>query len=35
MSKITVDAVKKINMAELKSERSQPGLPVNGKRRSY
>ena len=35
MSEITVDAVKKINMAELKSERSKPGSPVNGKRKSY
>ena len=35
MSEITVDAVKKINMAELKSERSKPGSSVNGKRKSY
>ena len=31
MSEITVDAVKKLNMAELKSELSKHGLSVNGK----
>ena len=32
MSEITVDAVKKLNMAELKSELSKCGLFVNGKK---
>ena len=32
MSEITVDAVKKLNMADLKSERSKRALPVNGKK---
>ena len=32
MSEITVDAVKKLNMAELKSEFSKRGLSVNGKK---
>ena len=32
MSEITVDAVKKLNMAELKSELSKRGLFVNGKK---
>ena len=33
MSEITVDAVKKFNMTELKSELSKCGLPVNGKKK--
>ena len=32
MSEITVDAVKKLNMAELKSELGKHGLSVNGKK---
>ena len=32
MSEITVDAVKKLNMAALKSEFSKRGLSVNGKK---
>ena len=32
MSEITVDAVKKFHVAELKSELSQRGLSVNGKK---
>ena len=32
MSEITVDAVKKLNMTELKSELSKRGLFVNGKK---
>ena len=32
MSEITVDVVKKINMAESKSEHSKRGLSVNGKK---
>ena len=35
MSEITVDAVKKFNMAELKSELSNRGLSVMEKRKSY
>ena len=31
MSEITVDAVKQLNMAELKSELSKCGLSVNGR----
>ena len=33
MSEITVDAVKKLNMADLKSGLSKRGLSVNGKKR--
>ena len=32
MSEITIDAAKKLNMAELKSELSKCGLSVNGKK---
>ena len=32
MSEITVDAIKKLNMAEFKSELSKRGLSVNGKK---
>ena len=32
MSEIKVDALKKLNMAELKSELSECGLSVNGKK---
>ena len=32
MSEITIDAAKKLNMTELKSELSKRGLSVNGKK---